>query len=184
VGLRIGITGSHGTGKTTLSKELSKVLGLPQLPEVSRGLKEEGFEILTEGSEPNTRSQFAIIGMQLYTEQKLDNFVSDRTLIDCYAYTRYFTDLDWGSYKNYSSLHDFVLRYSADFYDYIFYVPIEFTLTTDGLRSANVKIQKDIDDIIFLSLSFLSNEIRYGKEYYTLTGSVEERLAYAIEIIK
>ena len=182
--MRIGIAGSHGTGKTTLSKKLSEILGLPRLPEVSRSLKEEGFEILTEYSKPNTRSQFAIIGMQLYTEQKLDSFVSDRTLIDCYAYTRYFTDLDWGSYKTYRSLQDFVLRYSADFYDYIFYTPIEFNVETDGLRSTDIKIQKDIDSIICQNLSFLEGEVRYHKKYYTLTGSFEERLAYALEIIK
>ena len=60
-------------------------------------------------------------------------------------------------------------------YDYLFYIPIEFPLEVDKIRSPSKKYQQLIDDIIFDLIQHLSvhdNKVKI----ITLEGSVEQRV--------
>lgn len=61
-------------------------------------------------------------------------------------------------------------------YDYIFRIPIEFPMVEDGLRSKQLQSIVDVNYKKYLD--------RSGLKYYTLTGSVEERVKQALDCIK
>jgi nicotinamide riboside kinase len=62
-------------------------------------------------------------------------------------------------------------------YDVVFYLPIEFPLIDDGLRSTNIEFQKAIDT------SYIKYLKDNGIEYFILTGSVGDRLDQALDVI-
>jgi hypothetical protein len=87
--LRIGISGVHRTGKTTLAKELAKRLGLPFIPVDASGyFKELGLD---------PKDNMSCADLMLVQKNILEGsrekwgvttgFVSDRTPIDFAAYT-------------------------------------------------------------------------------------------------
>ena len=63
-------------------------------------------------------------------------------------------------------------------YDRVFYLPIEFPMELDGVRSEDVEFQKDVDQRYKEYLSQL------GIKYIILSGSVEERVSQALEHLK
>jgi len=166
--MRLTICGAHGVGKTTLAKALSERLGLPLIPEVARDLQAEGFPILSETDLPTLETQFAIFGKMLYLEQlyaRRGGFVSDRSLLDNVAYFRLVESADWV----WDPLVSFAREYAKHSYDLIVYVPIEFDLKGDGVRSTDREIQRFIDGVIRVLL--------LGIPHLVVSGSVEERVS-------
>ena len=179
--MKIGITGSHGVGKTTLAKVASTRLRLPLIPEIVRKVTEEGFAVLTEDSETNVNSQLAMFGYQMVEEQRLDSFISDRILLDYYIYTRELVEQSL-PYVFLESMKQLTYDYCAYEYDFIFYIPIEFSLDGDGFRAVDIEQQKKMDDRISLALGEISKD--YGTKIFTVEGSVEDRLEGILNKIK
>ena len=177
--MKIGITGSHGVGKTVLVRAVEEQCKLPIIPEIARLAHNEGFTILTDNSVPDIRAELAMIGYQIIEEQKAENFIADRILLDYYVYTKRFVDIPFSFQR---ALKNFVLEYCATHYDYIFYVPIEFPLKSDNLRSTDVETQTLIDNEIKSFLEIL--RLDYEKDYYEVTGSVNARLSKIVGVIK
>ena len=59
-------------------------------------------------------------------------------------------------------------------YDYVFYLPIEFTIEDDGIRSTNIEFQKKVDE------RYLELIRDWSIDHTILTGSVEDRLSQAM----
>lgn len=76
--VKIGITGTHCSGKTTLATELSKVLEVPLIHEIAGQFKEEDRQKIG--------TQHKILLAQIAAEKSHQEFVSDRTVIDNLAY--------------------------------------------------------------------------------------------------
>lgn len=91
------------------------------------------------------------------------NLVTARTIFDPWAYTRLTCDLTF-------MFQWFNLGVRLIKYDYIFYTPVEFDIVDDGFRPLDKDYQILIDREIKLLLDF------YHIGYYTLTGTVEERI--------
>ena len=105
-------------------------------------------------------------------------FVVDRCLLDGYAYTKWLHD-------NTGSIPDWFLEYAIRLvdtylsnYDYIFYLPIEFEIEYDGVRSPNKNFR---DQVALIMQEFICNN-PYN-HIYTVTGTVDERVAKILSII-
>jgi hypothetical protein len=60
-------------------------------------------------------------------------------------------------------------------YDYVFFLPIEFPMELDGLRSNDLEFQKLVEQV------YLKNLSRLKTNYLVLSGSVETRIAKALK---
>ena len=87
--MRITISGSAGTGKTTLGKELSLKLNVPLIEEgVREYLEEKNITNFRSMSPRDTMDmQWEILNRKIEKENKLNNFVADRCVADNVAYT-------------------------------------------------------------------------------------------------
>ena len=87
--MRIGVSGSAGTGKTTLCKALAEHLGLPYIPDpTSDVLLEQGRK--TWAGLKDTRARKAIrldvLDRKIKADMAAEAFVSEKTAIDYLAY--------------------------------------------------------------------------------------------------
>jgi len=88
--MRIYFTGSHGIGKSTLSKYFSEKYKLNMLSEVARMVlsgKELHIDSLRSNLDVVNDYQSSIFHRQLQEENKYKDFVSDRSILDCLAYS-------------------------------------------------------------------------------------------------
>jgi len=87
---RIGISGAHGVGKTTLVTKLSGISALPLIPEFARELlKLTHFNWRNPGKEDLdlwVRFESAIFLSYLFCVRTMPSFVADRTIFDVFSY--------------------------------------------------------------------------------------------------
>lgn len=149
----IAITGAHGTGKTTLARELAVALereGLNVLvgPEVPREIASEAADAaMFRRSNSTLARQLLILYRQLEQDLRLADpsrvLICDRTMADHWAYTKVL-------FPNFDDLavvtlwEDAVVR-RLGYYDAIFYVPTELDPVDDGTRENAKAFQTDVD---------------------------------------
>ncbi len=162
--MRIALTGSGGTGKTTLLQELNKHLNLPVIGEGIRPwLKEHNFSDFKEMGLDDVRDmQQDVMFGKMKEEQSLSSFISDRTTIDNACYALYWL----GQRKEYSKWYDWYHKKAVDHfkntYDVVFILPhgvIE--LENDGVRSSNkwyqFILQQMMENMVNNNIGFKSN---------------------------
>lgn len=168
--MKIAIVGAHGTGKTTLAKALAEKLNYRHIPDIVRQAYERKF-VINEQTPPET--QFWILSKQLELERNTEEpWVSDKSLFDNVVYG----SLCIADKEVVNVIRKIVLANAR--YDLIFYLPIEFPLADDGLRSLNADFQKNVD----AAFRGLLREMKL--EYFELAGTAEERVSKALELIK
>ena len=168
--MRIAIIGSHGVGKTTLSVKLSNHFGFARIPDIVREAHEKKF-VINEETPPE--SQFWILSKQIELERNTpESWIADKTLFDNIIYGNVILK----DQKVKDVISDIVIKEAR--YDAMLYLPIEFAIADDGLRSLNSEFQVQIDRsyIEFLNQNNFS--------YCTVRGSVEERFRQALAIIE
>lgn len=174
--MRIGITGTQSTGKTTLVNALKE---LPQFKdyhfatERSKYLRDLGIPLNTDST---LKGQTVFLAERV-SELMQDNLITDRTVIDVMA----FTDAS----KSIGSLEKSLFKeYASNFindYDYIFYVsPLGVEIEDNGVRETNAEYRDLIDLTIQQLLKTYSNKI---KNIYTISGPVNERVKQILGII-
>lgn len=167
----IAITGTHGTGKTTLSFQLAaeyKKLGanVKVIQEVARicpfpindGMtKQAALWIYHEHSKK-----------QLEACRDHDVIICDRTICDSFAYAQYFgIEIDF-------LLVDSAILAFRD-YDKLYFVKPDIPLSGDGIRSKDLHFQKGIDEILegwikpFVHTKTLSSEIFNKDTQWTIS---------------
>lgn len=99
-----------------------------------------------------------------------DITVSDRTTYDQLAYIWYAHEKGNISYEDFQKLEKYT-TYWGFTYDFIFYIPIEFPLVEDGVRSTDEEYRKDIDTCITHILKTFVDDSRRME----ITGTIEER---------
>ena len=169
--MNIALTGSHGTGKTTI---LNNIAHPNKIQEIAR--KELIKDVKPHDMTPKERLIFQCDYWELQkkTEDSKKDFLSDRSLLDILAY-----DLDIMKHKDvYAMLPRLVGRY-----DVLCYIPIEFPLEIDNVRFHDVSYQHDIDYKIRNLLESLQ-KIDHCLEVKTLKGTVEQRVTKLKTIIK
>lgn len=182
--VKINFVGAQGTGKTTLLETARKdevFKDFQFCTEIVRDLvKKKNLSINESG---NAKSQKVFFDAYNKILNK-DGYISDRCIIDVHAYTNYLYDYkSSNSEKEFQSLYKEILRENSilkslnkDSFGIIIYFPIEFELVDDGIRSLNVYFQEYIDQYIVNTLN------KYQLPFYTIRGSVEQRLKQLKEI--
>ena len=172
--MRCLLTGAQGTGKTTL---------MSLLPDALRKIQGVTRKCITENSlannkDSNDHSQKLIFDAYEDVLTRNCNYISERSLIDVCAFTEYQKRLGkcspWLAENHIRRVHKFVCQNPDAMY---FYLPVEFDIEDDGVRSTDKEYQKEIDSIIFEIL----NEM--GCNYYTVTGLPHERADFVMSKI-
>lgn len=166
--MKIIIAGAHGVGKTTLAHKLKEQLGLPLLPDVAVEAFEKGFAI-SENTPPEV--QFWMFARQLELEKMADRFIGDKCLIDYSVYA----DIIFEDDRVKSLLAEMIKNNIK--YDYIFYLPVEFPIEDNGIRSLDPEFQKAVDR------RYLEILKDWGLPFVFLPGSIDDRLQKALSVI-
>lgn len=141
--MKIGFIGSHGVGKTTLCFDVAARLkrldlGVELVKEVARACP------LPINRATTAEAQAWILHTQIAEEivaaSRYDIVVSDRTVLDNYAYMVH----KIGQHDAYDAL----VRTWMSTYDSLFRVPIVDAPRFDGIRDTSSTFQRDIDELI------------------------------------
>jgi hypothetical protein len=188
MGLKIGITGPHSSGKSTILQMLKtrpEVEGMEFLEEVTRTIEKMGFPINEAGG---LDTQVMVTNAHLNNLLTKDNFITDRTLLDGTVYTSYALNAAPGVEipKWFSDYSDGVLDQYMDKYDIIFYVPSEFAPVEDGCRSASADFHKTICDGFDAGITKLWTDPkkRFDTKIHLIQGTPEERITAIIDVIR
>lgn len=149
--MRIGFSGSGGTGKTTVAKVLAEGLGLPLISEgVREYVAERGITNLRGMTAEETFDmQRHLLQVKKDQELRQDAWVSDRTTADNIAYCLRWCGREDGLQE---AVRDYVreaMEHLQEAYDLIFFFPHgKFDLTGDGVRSAKPMYQLEIEYLL------------------------------------
>lgn len=191
--MKIAIVGAHGVGKTTLTKALEArtplVAPVPTpmhnpLPGTVKSLQDcSNEEVLRLSQRRYTE--------RIVQEQSSGDVISDGSVLHEWVYAS--TRLALGIYPDDNSepstspvvqtqlnlVEDFTeeaLAYFEQAYDHVFFIPVEFALPRDGAPISD-RFQLEAGQQLFELLSLTS------KPVHVLTGSLEERLAVALDVL-
>jgi len=146
--MKIAISGTHGTGKTTLAYAKAKALKLANPTKTVVLLQEVAAECpLPINRDTTMESQLWILGQQLKREVELsarfDILVCDRTIFDILAYTHY-VDPRLGR-----GLFRALLPYART-YNVIYFKHLKGNdfLQDDGLRDTDPAFRRFIDECL------------------------------------
>jgi len=146
----IAFSGSHGTGKTTavyalaaeLKRQVSGEVGI-----VLETARQCPYQIITEGHDVSSKEgQLWIFSAQMQAEMDAARFydvvVSDRTILDCIAYTSIsgMHDLAYG-------MREVAKHYARDMYREVRFRSIVANdfLTGDCFRSTNERVRREFE---------------------------------------
>lgn len=162
------LLGAHGTGKSTLLKEVRKELPSYYITDgFSRPVTKLGsllgFSNLTKQTILNELTLWAY---ENHLNQK--NIISTRSIVDCIIYSQILTpELD---------LEQLITCFETTKHkvEYFFYIPVEFPFVADELRTSDEweELQVKIDQEI---RSFITTHIPREK-VVTIRGTVDERV--------
>lgn len=164
--MKIVFTGAQGTGKTTILNEFSGSIEV--ITEVVRILHKNGVKINEVGDDEGQELIFNTY-KKLLNEKA--NYISDRCLVDVFAYTKYLYNEGKVSKEVYIKQYEELKEFISNNKDIVYiYFPIEFDLVDDGVRSLNNDFRSAIDNNILNTL----NELNVN--YLTMRGGIEERV--------
>lgn len=170
--MKIAITGSHGTGKTTLAQALAEELDMHLIPEAAREIMEK-WQVEPWNLDDPTKTAFQeeVLDIQIKREQQAESFISDRTVFDSLAYSKMLA-----SYEQLSELA--VAHVAVSPYDLVIRLPIVFEIDNDG-RSTDIEYQQLIDHNIIQELE------KHNQRFVTIEGqtTVKDRVKIISEIL-
>lgn len=167
------LTGTHSTGKSTLLAALKEVYPEAYFNDSSTRdattKEERRLEVITDQTQRNIYHKILEKEVMLDLVSRKRNVFMDRSFIDFVAYTHAFYTRGHLS-KNFRDAMVKELTKRLDYYDIVFYLPIEFEIVDDGIRSIDVELQKEVDSHIREMLSMFDSVV-------TLKGTLDERIA-------
>lgn len=170
--MRIALSGSSCTGKTTLMKEIEKdpyFKDFHLFEEVVRSLKKSG-QISAVNKKISFQDQKTILTTHHRNVLSRDNFITDRGVLDAFVYATY--DYLEGHY-NFEEwkLFESIFLTTIKEYSYIFYLSTEIPLIKDGFRSEDLLYRKEIEKLFLRVI-----DVYRLPTVRELKGSVEDRL--------
>ncbi len=170
--MRIAIIGAQGVGKTTLAQQINKYYPQIQiLPEAARLAQKEGYKL---DHTATVETELWLINKQVELENDLNDWVADRCSIDLLAYIQYLFSHEFDLIE--FATKTLVPKFSN--YDLVIYLPSgEFAIEDDGLRTTDLKFQKDVDNQIRDILD------KHKIQFIKIIGTPEERLEKVKELL-
>lgn len=137
--LRLGISGSAGTGKTTLGMRLATQLDLPFIPEGMRVRLEQGLDLYGLSRPAHKKLTLELLNDMLAAcrcaEQAADGYICDRSPLDSAAFWLYYGLAD--DDQETAALFDYIAQVAQRF-DAVVMVPWGvIPLQADGIRYVN-----------------------------------------------
>jgi predicted ATPase len=173
---QIILTGAQGTGKTTLMYELVGD-GTKTISQVDRRVaKENGWGLSENTTTDCQKGIYTAIKNELLTD---DNYVSDRglTCVAAYTMSKVFDGTIPRDVLD-EQIMDIIRFHHTNPDILVVYVPIEFPIVADGVRSIDSDYQRRID-------YYIQNILQTAQiPYITVTGTVEERKQQIEEKLK
>ena len=164
--MKVLFTGAQGTGKTSVMEALPA--SWPKIQGVTRKtIAENNLSINKDSTNFTQKAIFDAYKRELFVDK---DFISERSLIDVLAFTRY-QYITGKTHKKlldeqYDCVREFVQKNPDALY---IYFPIEFAPKSDGQRSTDPVYQAEIDNFIHGYL----NDCHL--KYIRVSGSVKER---------
>lgn len=178
----IGFTGVHGTGKTTLLKEM---IGWPELAGHSfvSGLARQQKELnkLSINEHGTLETQRCLARALAWHVKRLPNMVVDRTFLDMWAYTLYHCKQGVIDARGRSYLRN-LMRHNQPRFRYVFYIEPEFDVVDDGVRSTDTEFRDDIARR--LKGLVLIKKTLGTRRIVQISGTVEQRLDQIRETLR
>lgn len=174
VPLQIAISGTAGTGKKKLAKQLGRRLDLPVVQGITRNVQQMGFKL---NKSSRWAEEFAMFLGQIWEQMECDEFVSAGSVIDVVAHCHYFVE-QYGTRKEQNllrALANVCNTIANNDYSIIFYCPLENKPKSDGIRSVDMKFLTEIDRLIKHYLD------AYDLDYFPIQGTSTEKynIAYS-----
>ena len=167
--MRIGLSGTQSTGKTTLLNVLRSEKHFKEYQvndEVTRWVRSLGIDINEAGSDI---SQELIMMKHLWNVIMHEDMITDRTALDGLVYSKWLFYNDKISQSMMNKVQSSFEKI-IDFYDFIFFLSPDFPLEDDGVRSTSNQWRDEIHDMFL-------QEIEAGKvNVIPLKGSITERV--------
>ena len=174
--MKIGIAGTHSTGKTTLlnalrSEDMFKDYEI--CDEVTRQVRSWGFDINEAG---NDITQRLIMMKHIENVFMYDDMITDRVCLDGLVYTRWLYENDKVSGDTFLFAEEVFDKVWSE-YDVVFWLRPEFALVEDGTRSMDLNFRNEIYNLFEHYVT--SKNLNLVK----LSGSVRERVNKALEVL-
>ena len=172
--MRIGITGTQSTGKTTLVKALAKTDTFKKYnvaTERSKYLRDLGIPLNTDST---INGQLVFLA-ERSSELLHEDILTDRTIWDVSAFTMLAKSIDLNEKSQFVN----TAMLLKDQYDVIFYInPIGVDIEDNGVREINAEYRTDINQEIQRLLKLFP-----PKKLVVLQGSTEERINIILNTI-
>lgn len=171
--MKILLVGAHGTGKTTLAKEIQKVYPRFEIIDgIHREAKQDGFEINKTG---DVISQIETVRRYWYKVGARNSFISLDGMLrqTAYAICNKLPEPVIGLMKELCYIE------REHFTDAIFYIPIEFPLEKDNVRNEDREFQEQVDTEICSLLNTI-----YQYRDFEVSGSVSQRVGKVCDVIQ
>jgi len=176
--MKIALSGPQGCGKTTVlnlfkeDKRLDYFKGQDDfvfIPEVVRNLvKKNGMRINENGT---LETELSVLSAHIQNLLTIPSFITDRCIVDNTIYTKMSKDFE--GKDEYLKINDFMIEKLIRKYDIIFYIPVEFKPSEDGVRN----IKKDFyEKSISLFEKTYSDLLKKYNNIVILRGNREERV--------
>lgn len=148
--MKIALSGSGSTGKTTLAYEFGKRFGVPVIPEYARETAQEMGIVEIRNMSPDQSYDFQrrILDRKINEELKYNSFIADRCTADNIAYYLRWCCRDIDDERNQEYIE--LCREHLETYDKIVFLPWKsISLENDGFRSSKIYYQFEIHCLIF-----------------------------------
>ncbi len=163
--IKIAFAGAHGTGKTTLLRELNRYLRFPErLSPARRVMSRMGAcsvdELVRKGL--GREFQETVARELIASHAAPGSFIADRSVFDAQGYDQALglTRMDYaGEIKRAKLRYDLIIR-----------LPVEFPAEADGVRRTSEAERLSIQEEIFLAVE------ESGMPYMTVSGSLDDRI--------
>lgn len=167
------LTGTHSTGKSTLLTELKHLYPVAYFSDsTTREVttkEERRLDVISDQTQANIFQKILEREVTLkFISLQRDVFM-DRSFVDFVAYTKAFQKRGCISEEFLMHMEN-ELKNRVDMYDTIYYLPIEFEIEDDGIRSTDKALQVEVDSII-------KEYLLYFNQVVTLKGSLNERIS-------